>query len=69
MVDLAIAIPCLLPLVVWAIWDILVLAGVLKQPLISVQIITLSKAYPILPFTLGFIPGVLAGHFFWQMVQ
>ena len=59
---------------VWAAWWIFLFVsfGVLESFALSTNRTTLSrwmwtasKAFPLLPFIVGLIVGVLAAHFFW----
>jgi len=60
--------------IIWAAWWILIFVsfGALEAYALSTNRTTLSrwvwtasKAFPLLPFIVGFVIGVLACHFFW----
>lgn len=60
---------------IWAVWFVVFVVGLFvvlearalikKQKTLSRTVVDVSRAWPPLPFILGFVVGMLVSHFWW----
>lgn len=51
----------------WIVYDVFAINGGGTESSISYMMYEWSFRYPILTFSIGFILGILCGHFFWRI--